>query len=145
MRKANVVDTQEGEKTRDAMIALCEKLGELTTIEDCDTDDEELYSHAYTALTMYTPDDPEDDTITVRAHLEYTKSGNRQYAISDSGADSSILGENCHVVSYTGRSAYLIGYDPTTTRSAKIPIISGYLKVMAHSKVPIVLLVNEAP
>ena len=94
---------------------------------------------------MCTDDLSEENTITIRANLEYTKSTGRNYAISDSGADSSILGCHCHVVSHTGRYAFLVGYDPATTRSAKIPIITGYVKVMSQVNIPIVLQINEAP
>ena len=52
---------------------------------------------------------------------------------------------HCHVISHTGRHAYLVGYDPATTRSAKIPIISGFIKVMSQVNSPIVLQINEAP
>jgi hypothetical protein len=91
-------------------------------------------------------DDPNDDTIIIRAHLEYTKISDRHYAISDSGADSSILGLHCHVISHTGRHAYLVGYDPSaTTRSAQIPIISGYVKVMSQVNIPIVLQIMTQP
>ena len=58
-----------------------------------------------TSLTL--DEDTHDDAIVIRAHLEYTKISDRHYAISDSGADSSILGIHCHVISHTGRHAYI--------------------------------------
>jgi hypothetical protein len=70
--------------------ALCERLGDMTTLDDYDTDDDEYNRQVYTAKISHDnepTDDDEDDTITIRAHLEYTKSGDRHYAISDSGAD----------------------------------------------------------
>jgi hypothetical protein len=114
-------------------------------LTDYDTDDDVCMHNAYTTSTISLDDETYDNAIVIRAHLEYTKITDRHYAISDSGADSSILGLNCHVIFYTGRHAYLVGYDPATTRSSKIPIISGYIKVMSQVHIPIVLQINEAP
>ena len=141
MRKANKAATVPTETQ--VYASLCAQLGEMTTM---DSDDEWEGEDQDMHINMCIVDQPEDDnTITVRAHLEYTQSGDKQYAISDSGADSSILGKYAHVISHTGRFAYLVGYDPSTTRSAKIPIVSGYIKVMSQVDIPIVLKINEAP
>ena len=123
------------------MAALCEKLADMTTLEnDYDTDDDECMRMVHVCSIL------DDDTpITIRAHLEYTQSGDKYYMISDCGANSSILGKHAKVIGYTGRHAYLVGYDPNTTRSSKIPIVSGYLKVMSQVNVPIILLIHEAP
>jgi hypothetical protein len=48
-------------------------------------------------------------------------------------------------VSYTGRHANLVGYNPDQTRSGKVPIVSAYIKVMSHKNIPVVLHVHEAP
>jgi hypothetical protein len=146
MKASNLVDTKDGESPHAAMVALCEKLGDLTTMDDYETDDDECMRQMYMVSSLATNTcHEEEDIITIRAHLEYTKNADRHYAISDSGADSSILGLNCHVIAHTGRHAYLIGYDPATTKSAKIPIVSGYIKVMSQVHIPIVLQINEAP
>jgi hypothetical protein len=123
----------------------CTKAPNLTSMVDYGTDNDACMKQIYTMHSIGHDADSEDDAIVVRAHLEYTIPGNRHYAISDNGADSSILGIHCHVISHTGRNAYLIGYDPTTTKSAKIPIVSGYIKVMSQVHIPIVLQINEAP
>ena len=101
--------------------------------DDASTDDEAITLGIRMTKTAPDPptafDDIHDDPIEVRAHLEYEdlcKKGN--FAISDGGADSCVLGKDAHIVSYTGRHAYLTGYDPTTTRSGKIPIGTGYIK-----------------
>jgi hypothetical protein len=142
MRKTNKAKFMELERT--SMAALCEKLSDMTNVYNAeDTDDEELYRYAYTSVV--TPSADEDDTMMIRAHLEYTQESDKHYGISDSGADSSILGKYAHVTAYTGRYAYLVGYDPITSRSAKIPIVSGYIKVMAHCNLPVILEVHEAP
>ena len=151
MKSINMVDTKDDvDDAQEAVAALCEKLGDLTSLDEYDTDDDEYSRQIFTTTSiiykdMDHPIDNDEGTLVIRAHLEYTKSGDRHYAISDSGADSSILGIHCKVVSYTGRHAYLIGYDPATTKSAKIPIISGYIKVMSQVNIPIVLLIHEAP
>jgi Reverse transcriptase (RNA-dependent DNA polymerase) len=144
MKHINMVDTNE-EDIHAATVALCETLGNLTILDGYDTDDDACMHQAFMTAVVNLEDDLPDDTIIIRAHLEYTKISDRHYAISDSGADSSILGLHCHVVSHTGRHAYLVGYDPATTRSAKIPIVSGYVKVMSQIHIPIVLQINEAP
>jgi hypothetical protein len=117
MKQANVVDSKVEIEHIDAMAALCEKLGDLTTLDDCSTDEEELVRRPCTCITLENDlvednEEDEEDALIIRAHIEFTKSGDRNYVISDSGADSSILGMHCHVISYTGRHAYLMGYDP---------------------------------
>ena len=69
-------------------------------------------NHASMILAISSHDDPNDDTIIITAHLEYTKTTDRHFAISDSGGNFSILGLHCHVISHTGRHTYLVGYDP---------------------------------
>ena len=71
-----------------------------------DTDDEE-YGRAYMCCLDLNQD--VEGVITVRAHLEYTVNGTI-YTISDSSADSTILGQHAHVLSYTGRHAHAIRY-----------------------------------
>ena len=57
------------------------------------------------------------------------------------------MGRNAKVISYTGRYASLVGYDPENTRTDKVPIVSAYLKVISSSygNYPILLKVHEAP
>ena len=88
-----------------------------------------------------------DDVIEVQAHLEYSMHSDRTFAITDGGADSCILGKYTKVISHTGRFATLVGYDPSTTRSGKIPIVSAYLKVRTSTigEIPVHLQVHEAP
>ena len=49
------------------------------------------------------------------------------------------------MVSYTGRYAHLVGYDPATTKSGKIPIVSADIKVMAFNNIPVLLRIHETP
>ncbi len=49
------------------------------------------------------------------------------------------------ITSHTGRHARLIGYDPRSTRSSRIPMVTGYLKALAHNGIPVLLKINEAP
>jgi hypothetical protein len=58
--------------------------------------------------------------------------------------DSCVLGVNAKVVSHIGRYATHVGYDPKHTRSKRIPIVTAYLKVMAHNVIPVLLKINEA-
>ena len=112
-----------------------------STIDSYDTDDdmeEDLIAHAKTVI--------QEEDITVRAHLEYADQySDSIYAISDGGADSCVLGKNVLVTEYTDRYARLVGYDPENTKSARIPIVTGYIKVKAHNGIPVLLKINEAP
>ena len=122
-----------------------------------DTDDDMITMSAFMARTFAS--DPNDDEnspdstepdIVVKAHLEYSLAPelqNKNYAISDSGADSCILGKLAKVISYTGRHASLVGYDPSITKKEKVPIVSAYIKVRSSSSGnhPVLLKVNEAP
>ena len=51
------------------------------------------------------------------------------------------------VISYSGRYATLVGYNPKTTRSGKVPIVSAYIKAKSSSigNHPVLLKVHEAP
>jgi len=63
-----------------------------------------------------------EQILQVRAHLEYGKQSwypNKVYTIVDGGADSCIVGKYAKVLSYTGRFANLVGYNPETTRTEK--------------------------
>ena len=102
--------------------------------EDSDTDYEMLHPSAY--MVRHTSDDASSDDIDVKAHFGYRDNSNFKdaiYAISDGGADSFILGMNAKVLSYTGRFANMVGYDPNTTRKEKVPIITGLIKVESNS------------
>jgi hypothetical protein len=148
--KANMVEQDKEAMIKHvaAMTALCETFDTgMELDDDDDTDDDEIVSHMFTACTTVQIDKHSIHAtpLTVHAHFEYTASTTKNYAISDSGADSCCLGKHCHPVSYTGRYAVLVGYNPDQTRSGKVPIITAYLKVMSQVNIPIVLRVHEAP
>src|SRR5688500_19510001 len=71
----------------------------------------------------------------------------KTYAITDGGADSCILGKFAKVISHTGRFATLVGYDPNTTRTDKVPIVSAFIKARSSTpgQILVILKVNEAP
>src|SRR5687768_10255564 len=71
----------------------------------------------------------------------------KTYAITDGGADSCILGKFAKVISHTGQFATLVGYDPNTTRTDKMPIVSAFIKARSSTpgQFPVLLKVNEAP
>ncbi len=82
-----------------------------------------------------------------RAHLEYANpktSSSKMYAISDGGADAYVVGTNAYIDGETGKFAHLIGYDPVTTKSRRIPIATAFLKVKAFNGIPILLKINKA-
>lgn len=86
-------------------------------------------------------------TVEYRAHFEYVDLATvdeKIYAIADGGADACVVGKHAHVTTLTGRYAHLIGYDPSFTKSPRIPIVTAYLKVKADNGIPILLKINEA-
>jgi len=96
---------------------------------DEETDDEVLQVNGTMAVTGFS------GACEMRAHLEYVNAwfGNtkttRMYAISDSGADATIVGSAAHVINYSGRNAIISGYDPESTKSGQVPIVTALLKV----------------
>ena len=91
-----------------------------------------------------------DQPIQVRAHLEYRNQSwypNKVYAIADGGADSCIVGKYVKILSYTGRFANLVGYNPETTRTEKVPIVTALIKTRSSStgNYPILLKIHETP
>jgi hypothetical protein len=111
---------------------------------ECD-DEETDYGVAQNYNVTTTDDDETAMPLTVHAYLEYATPVARNYAISDSGADSCCLGKHCHPVSHTGCHAILVGCNPDQTRSGKVPIVTACIKVMSQMNIPIVLQVHEAP
>ena len=87
----------------------------------------------------------------VKAHVEWqermighTTSNFVSHAICDSGADSCVVGKMAKVISVTGRTANLVGYDPQTTKSGHLPVVTALLKTVSADGVPLLLQVNEA-
>ena len=125
--------------SQDVALNLCNTMAGLNFSDDGnDTDDEEFV--IFNA-----------NTITVRAHLEYADAPwlteEQIVGISDCGADSTVLGKGGKVLFHTGRFASLVGYDPSSTRSEKVPIVSGLVKVRSKTEagIPVLLQLNEAP
>jgi hypothetical protein len=133
-------------KQKSTAANLVNSIPEMDLESDDDTDDEAF--HMYMTKTKPVPD-TSSSTINVRAHFEYCADPlyhNSICAIADGGADSCILGKHAKVLSYTGRFANLVGYDPETTRTDKVPIVTALLKVKsAFDNIPIILKVHEAP
>ena len=81
------------------------------------------------------------------AHLEdaSTKSApGKIYAISDGGADACMFGTHANIASEMGRYVDLIGYDPSTTKSMRVPIVNAYLKTKANNGRNVILKINQA-
>jgi hypothetical protein len=116
----------------------------------CTDDDENIFDHIrhikMTSAHGAFWDD--DNTIDIKANfrlvLKCVQDG-KFYAISDGGADSCILGSCAHVINFTKRYARLVGYDPETTQSARVPIVSAYIKTKDKSGQIILMIVHEAP
>ena len=92
-----------------------------------------------------------EDHIEVQANLEYEKrfihlvhSPRTSYAICDSGADSCVVGKLAKIESITMRTANLVGYDPQTTKSSSLPIVTALLKTLSAENVPLLLRIHEA-
>ena len=88
---------------------------------DVSTDDNALHNMYHIQVIR----DENTTDLEVRANLEHIAnySGSVEaYAIADSRADSCVVGANAEVISYTGRYATLVGYDPKNTRFKKIPL-----------------------
>ena len=135
-------------KPKQTVANLVNSLGDLNMDSDNDTDNDAIDVNTYMVRTRI-PVDPLSDVLDIRAHFEYIDSAhfkNTIFAISDGGADSCILGQNAKVLSYTGRHANLIGYDPNTTRTDKVPIVTALIKAKSSiDSIPVLLKVNEAP
>ena len=135
-RKDQLPPQYANKTSMDLVANLCSKLA----LHDSDDDtDDDMMIQGFCTIT--TP------TIEYRAHLEYANSyssSSKIYAISDGGADACVVGTNAYIAGETGRYAHLIGYDPATTKSHRIPIVTAYLKVKAHNGVPVLLKIKEA-
>ena len=84
--------------------------------------------------------------IDVQANIEYEgrlpcakHSPSSSYAICDSAADSCIIGKMAKIEMVTNRTANLSGYDPETTRSPKLPIVTALIKTLTKENIPILL------
>ena len=144
-------------KTKESIVNLVASINDLDLSDkEEDTDDEAIQNttaymvRSRVALDPPTAlDPPANNVISVRAHFEYTIHPfykDRIYAISDGGADSCILGKYAKVLSHTGRFANLIGYDPNTTKTERVPIVTALIKARSSStgQLPILLKVHEA-
>ena len=106
------------ENAKEIMLNLVSSVADCNIVDDgYDTDDDyiQVTSAMMTRVSVDPPEGNPDTDIVVRAHFEYTnlpELKHKFYAISDSGADLCVLGKMAKVVSYTGRYASLIGYDP---------------------------------
>ena len=90
----------------------------------------------------------DEDTIDIKANYRLAYKcvhEGKIFGISDGGADSCILGKHAHVINRTKRYARLVGYDPATTQSERVPIVSAYLKTKDQSGDIILLLIHESP
>ena len=66
------------------------------------------------------------------------------YAVCDSGADTCVVGKLAKIECVTGRTVNLAGYDPQTTKSSDLPIVTALLKTLSADNTPVLLQINEA-
>ena len=135
--------------SKDIVANLVNSLGSMDVSDGDNTDDDVLQSSAFMVKQRLSIDPP-SDILEVKAHFEYVMNPNIQnsvYAISDGGADSCILGKHAKDMSYTGRFANLVGYDPENTKRDQVPIVSALIKTRSSSTghYPVLLKVHEAP
>ena len=64
-KQANVVDTQTTDGIHAATVALCETLGNLTRMDDYETDEDVCMSQAYMTSAITSDDEPNEDTIVI--------------------------------------------------------------------------------
>ena len=80
------------------MTNMCTTLSPMTTVEEIDTDDEDMEIYGFIVNTQ----------LDVYANFGKASSFSTPgLAYSDSGADSCTLGKHAHITSYTGRHANL--------------------------------------
>ena len=135
---SKIPDQYPSKRNQESIINLCTSVAEMGFDDEDSTVDEAITSHAYMAKTvrldpqgLSAPSDDSEQVIQVRAHLEYRRQSwypNKVYAIADGGEDSCIAGKYAKVLSYTGRYANLVGYNPETTRTEKVPIVTALIK-----------------
>ena len=68
-----------------------------------------------------------------------------RFVVSDSGADSSVLGKDVKIIDVTDRHARIAGYDSEMGPSNLYHICSGYLKTRDITGQIILALVHQAP
>ena len=134
--------SQYANKTSMQLVAnLCSQLTQNDSEEDTDDD---ILTQSYCATTC---EDEVEVEVEYKAHLEYANScssPSKIYAISDGGADACVVGANAYIASHTERYVHLIGCNPMSTKSSRIPIVTAYLKVKNNHGIPVLLKINEA-
>ena len=127
-----------------ALVNFVESLNIVDTFSDEDTSSDEDNNRMNCMVVN------SDDQIEVHVNLEYEKrfinlvhSPRISYAICDSDADSCVVGKIAKIVSVIMRTANLVGYDPQTTNSSNLPIVTALLKTVSEENVPILLCVYE--
>ena len=86
------------------------------------------------------------ENIEVQANIEYERripydknTPGISYALCDSGADSCVVGNLAKIENYTGRTANLVGYDPLSTQSNSLPIVTAVIKNYSINRTPVLL------
>jgi hypothetical protein len=99
-------------------------------------DDDDFYDHIrhIKMVSVHGEFLDDNDTIDIQATYRFAfkcVQNGKYYAISEGGANSCILECCAHVLNHTKRYARLVGYNPDTTQSGRVPpIVSAYIKTM---------------
>ena len=115
-----------------AVAKLCETLEALTTdptSNGYETDCSDSTMEASINMCKVKMTQESQSVIQVRANFEHAKAIGTQWSFSDSGADTSVLGSHAGNIIETGRHADLVGYDPDSTKTPRVPIVSGMIPV----------------
>ena len=92
-----------------------------------------------------------EEQVEVLGNMEYENQPNysfcsprSSYALCDSGADTCVVGRLARIESISIRTINLVGYDPQTTRSPNLPIVTALIKTLSAQNVPVLLRICEA-
>ena len=99
------------------------------------------FQHVATSLDAKDPYDAEGNII-FQANSAHQES---QFAISDSGADSCVLGRQVTVISFTGYNARILGYDSSKGLSDLVPIVTAMIKVCLEHGEFVIWKIHQAP
>ena len=96
-------------------------------------------------LMASNPDQHNEACLQVHANFEKACSIRPGWIFSDSGADTCVLGCHAGNIRESGQFADLVGYDPESTKTPHVPIVSGMIKVkVAQTNVPVILEIHQA-
>jgi len=92
-----------------------------------------------------------EEQVEVQVNMKYKMqldyflcSPRSSYALCDSGANTCVTGMLAKIESVSNRTANLVEYNPQTTRSSSLPIVTALIKTMSAENVPVLFQICEA-